>query len=133
MNIPEFIYNDILINYTNVHDNYLISKYIKKERDIKIKKAIIKINKLIYKHILEFRIAMDMIHYHIPKIYYKKFYPFKYRKNLMLTTLEMSFNENYEYQKELYDDLLKNTNHFVINFNKFIDSMSYNDLFLIGW
>ena len=133
MNIPEFIYNDILINYNNIHENYLISKYIEKERNIKINKSILIINKLIYKHISEFRISMDLNHYHTPKIYYKKFYPLKYRKNLILTALEMSFNENYEYQKELYDDILKNPNHLVINFNKFIDSMSYEDLMIIGW
>ena len=133
MNIPEFIYNDILINYINIHDNYLISQYIKKERDNKTNKAINIINKLIYKHISDFRISVNLNHYYIPKIYYKKFYPLKYRKDLMLTALEMKFNENYQYQKELYDDILKNPNHLVINFNKLIDSMSYDDLMLIGW
>jgi hypothetical protein len=133
MNIPEFIYNDILINYTNIHDNYLISQYIKKERDLKKNKAINIINKLIYKHISEFRISMNLNYYHTPKIYYKKFYPLSHRKDLMLTALGMSFNGNYEYKKELYDDILKNPNHLVINFNKFIDSMSYDDLMLIGW
>ena len=133
MNIPEFIYNDILTNYINIHDNYLISQYIKKERDNKTNKAINIINKLIYKHISDFRISVNLNHYYTPKIYYKKFYPLKYRKDLMLTALEMKFNENYEYQKELYDDILKNPNHLVINFNKLIDSMSYDDLMLIGW
>lgn len=133
MQIPEIVYTDILINYTNIHDNYLISKYIENERNLKVNKAINTINRYIYKWISEFRIAMNENNYHTPKIYYKKFYPLRDRKELMMTGLFMVNNYNYEYQKELYEEIFIKPNHLVINFNKFIDSVEYDDLMLIGW
>jgi hypothetical protein len=132
MQIPEIICTDILINYTNIHDNYLISKQVEKERNIKINKAIDIINRCIYKHVLEFRICMDINHYHIPKIYYKKFYPLRERENLMILGLGLH-NENFDYQKKLYDEMILNPNRLVNNFNKFIDSMPYDYLMIIGW
>lgn len=133
MQIPEIIYTDILINYTNIHGNCLISKYIEKERILKITKSINIINRCIYKWILEFRIAMNENNYYTPKIYYKKFYPLRDRKELIMTGLLMVNNYNYEYQKELYEEIFIKPNYLVINFNKFIDSLSYDDLMLIGW
>ena len=133
MQIPEIIYMDILTNYNNIHDNYLISKSIENKRNIKINRAISIINRYIYKYISDFRIAMDINHYCIPKIYYKRFYPLKERRQLILLALEVTHNENYEYQKKLYEEILIKPNHLVINFNKVIDSLSHDDLMLIGW
>ncbi len=133
MSIPEEIYNDILINYSNVQDNYLISKYIENKRNIKMKNAIKLINKHIYKYILDMRICMDINYYHTPKIHYKKFYPLRDRKKMMVLALDMVQNDDYYYRSDLYDDILANPNHLVFNFNKFIDSLEMDELAYIGW
>lgn len=133
MSIPTEIINNIAINYINIHDNYLISKQIDIERNNKIKKAINTINKYIYKHILELRIYMDINYYQIPRLMYKKFYPLKDRKKLMLLTLGMVFNDSHSYHRELFNDVLNNPNHLVLNFNKVIDSLELHELTIIGW
>jgi hypothetical protein len=132
MEIPENIYNNILINYMSIRDNYGISKYIDNKRNIKKNKAINTINKYIYKYILDLRISMETADYDTPKIYYKKFYPLKYRRALMISALKKDLDD--DYKKELYNDIIDiihNPNHLVTNFNKFIDYVVYDDLSVI--
>jgi len=132
MSIPNEICYDILVNFTNLEDNFAISKEIEIGRNIKIN-AIKIINKYIYKYILNFRIYMDINYYDVPKIVFKKYYPLIYRKNMILSVLKMVHNESRDYQKQLYDDILINPNHLVLNFNKIIDSMEIHELAYIGW
>ena len=133
MNLPEEIYNNIIINYSNIYDNYLINKHIENQRKNTINNAIKTINKYIYKYILELRIAMDINYYQIPKIIWKKFYPLNRRKYVLSIMIKHIFKRATEYQKCLYYKILCNPKCLVENFNKFIDSIELNDLFQIEW
>lgn len=133
MSVPEDIYTIILVKYTNVQYNYAICKKIEIARSYTLNKSINLINKCIYKHIANFRIEMDYNYFYMPKVLYKRFYPLKDRISIILSILKLKDHESYDYQKELYEEILTKPNHLVLNFNKIIDTLNENDLYRIGW
>jgi len=134
MSMPPEIYNMVLNDYLTIYDNKNINKHIESIRQKKIKSSIYKINKLLYKYIINQRHDMDIEEYYIPKLLYKKYYPLSLRKSFILLVIKKNNLIRYNEIINVFNIYNNNPkNKLVITFNKIIDLLSNNELFDIGW
>lgn len=69
--------------------------------------------------------------YHVPKIYYKLFYPIKYRSGFIDEVFDLLADDVERYM--IVSDILENSKGLVKDFNKIIDILSNDELFVLGW
>jgi hypothetical protein len=132
--MPAEIYNVILEDYLTIYDNKNINKYIECKRKQKIKKSSNKINKLIYKYILNMRIDMNQEQYYYSKRFYKLYYPMNLREKFILLSIKKIKSNNYAKIVKIYKNYKNNQkNKLVFTFNKIIDLLSDQELYYIGW
>lgn len=136
MNIPSEICDNILSNYLTIYDNKNINHSVENFRKNKIKKSINKINKLIYNYIVAFRKDMNVDEYDVSKYYYKKYYPLRYRKSMIILSMTKINLVNHDEVKKLFDiynNDITNKISLVDTFNKIIDLINIDELHYIGW
>lgn len=105
---------------------YISSKY----KQIAIKSSKEKIRKAVKKWINYYRGIMDVDYYHIPKLAYKRCYPLKYRQSFLEEVMDMlaPCDERYlEVCEYVWEESL------VDSFNKTVDLLSEDELFVLGW
>lgn len=133
--LPDDIINIILLDYLSIHDNKNISRSIECKRQKIIKLSITKINKVLFKYIIIRRFDIEYYDdYAIPKYYWKYYYPLCERKFFIkLVMKQINLNRSNEINI-IYNYYLKNPkNNLTITFNKIIDLLTDNELFIIGW
>lgn len=126
--IPSEILDDIIINYLSIYDNKNINSYYQKKRNQLIKKNYIIINNYIYRHI---KINVHPEFY--SKTFLKKYYPLIYRKAMMeLTIKKIHAEPRFLVLIEILIQGIKK-NGLVVSYNRYIDLVDLNTLYIVGW
>lgn len=129
--LPIEIVNNILVNYLSIYDNFGITREIEEYRNKKINSSRFIINKFIYEYVASYNHCINTYYGRTPKYIYKRYYPLIFRKLHIETYL---YRHNEDDTSEIIK-LYRNINKIGIvkTFNKYIDMISEDDLYFIGW
>ena len=132
-NIPEDILTIILHNYLYIHDTKYINKSFYNKYTMEQEKAKKIIYKYVYKYMKEYENSQNIDFFRIPKHVYKKYYPMCYRQTFIISAFNHIYSINDIERSQQLHDLMTSNNSIIFRFNKCIDLLNGEELYIIGW
>lgn len=127
MSIPMPIVDSIIMYMKPIEYKNINSKY----RNIAITTSKAIIRKYVKNWCYLYSEKMNETTYAIPRIYYKMFYPIKFRSGFIDEVFDLLSVDMQRYM--IVSNILENSEGIVKDFNKVIDILSSDELFQLGW